>query len=456
MGRSSTTKRGPMPAPQVRTDDESLTRFAGMVPFITFCSETLEVPQLLALATKQAGRRRKHAVHHVLFAFLIGAVLGEQRLRHLELLSDDPVLLKFLRLASWPVRKVFSLAMGGVSTEGVAHITGTLCGLGLRNVLDATHAVLDFDSTALVCFGEQEEAVFGYNGKGRNRRRHFPLVASIGEGRGVVNAKYRGGDGIDAKEQIAFFRETVEMVRARAREGVKLMIRADSGFWSARVCGWFLEQKLPFACSLPLQAAVKLALMAATFTLVDPDDEDIESAVIAGPLLGYPASIRVIAIRRQVHDASAPPPGKVVHGDERWRYQAIVSSLDWDAADVWRFYNDRGDCERVFKVGKHALGLGCMVSHDFRTNEVAFLLRLLAFNADLLFQAQAEHRAAETKQPTIKLGLVARQPRFFRQAGRLLREHNRWVLRVPKNQRLADLWAFYAPDLLRKPRLRPD
>lgn len=456
MGRSSTTKRGPMPAPHVRPDDESLTRFAGMVPFITFCSETLEIPQLLAVATKHAGRQRKHPVHHVLFAFLIGAVLGEQRLRHLELLNDDPVLLKFLRLASWPVRKVFSLAMAGVSTEGVAHITGTLCGLGLRNALDATHAVLDFDSTALVCFGEQEEAVFGYNGKGRNRRRHFPLVASIGEGRGVVNAKYRGGDGIDAKEQIAFFRETVEMVRARAREGVKLMIRADSGFWSARVCGWFLEQKLPFACSLPLQAAVKLALMAATFTPVDPDDEDIESAVIAGPLLGYPASIRVIAIRRQVHDASAPPPGKVVHGDERWRYQAIVSSLDWDAADVWRFYNDRGDCERVFKVGKHALGLGCMVSHDFRTNEVAFLLRLLAFNADLLFQAQAEHRAAETKQPTVKLGLVARQPRFFRQAGRLLREHNRWVLRVPKNPRLADLWAFYAPDLLRQPRLRPD
>jgi Transposase DDE domain group 1 len=456
VGRSSTTKRGPMPAPEVRTDDTSLTRFAGMVPFVTFCSEVLELPQRLALAAKHDGRQRKHTVHHVLFAFLIGAVLGEHRLRHLELLGDDPVLLKFLRLASWPVRKVFSAAMGGVSTEGVAHIAGTLCDLGLRNGLDATHAVLDFDSSALICFGEQERAVFGYNGKGRNRRRHFPLVASIGDGRGVVNAKYRGGEGIGADEQIAFFAETVAMVRSRARAGVKLMLRADSGFWSSKVCGWLLEQNLPFACSLPLHAGVKLALMTARFTRVDPGDEDIESAVIAAPMLGYPAGVRIIAIRRQVHDASAPPPGKVVHGDERWRYQAIITSLDWAAADVWRFYNDRGDCERVFKVGKHALGLGCVVSHDFRTNEVAFLLRLLAFNADLLFQANAEHRAVEAKQPSIKLGLVARQPRFFRQAGRLLREHNRWVLRVPKNRRLADLWAFYAPELLRRHRRRPD
>jgi len=449
VGRSSTTKSGPLPAPEVRLDDESLTRFAGMLPFIRFCAETLKLPHALAGATDRSGRRRKHPLHHVLFAFLIGAVLGVGRLRHLELLSDDPLLLKLVRLGSWPVRKVFSAAMGGVSDAGVASLISTLGDLGLRSVPGTTHAVLDFDSTALICFGEQENAVFGYNGKGRNRRRHFPLVASIAESRAVVNAKYRDGSGIDAEEQSDFFKATVDAVRARASPGVKLMIRADSGFWSAKVCAWFLGQNLPFACSLPLYAAVKVALMKAEFVRVDPDDEDTETAVIAGPMLGYPGSIRIVVVRRQVHDPNAPPQGKVVHGDERWRYQAIVTSLDWEAPDVWMFYNDRGDCERVFKVGKHALGLGCMVSHDFRANEVAFLLRLLAFNADLLFQQNRESRARAEERPVLRLGLIARQPRFFCQAGRLLREHNRWVLRVPKNRRLTALWAFYAPDLNR-------
>ena len=90
-----------------------------------------------------------------------------------------------------------------------------------------------------------------------------------------------------------------------------------------------------------------------------------------------------------------------------------------------------------------------MVSHDFRANELAFLLRLLAFNADLLFQQHVEDRTVVEKRPILRLGLIARQPRFFCQAGRLLREHNRWVLRVPKNRRLTALWAFYAPDLNR-------
>ena len=70
-------------------------------------------------------------------------------------------------------------------------------------------------------------------------------------------------------------------------------------------------------------------------------------------------------------------------------------------------------------------------------------------------KVETERYAKITTRPvvarglTLRLGLIARQPRFFCQAGRLLREHNRWVLRVPKNRRLTALWAFYAPDLNR-------
>lgn len=449
MGRSSTTRRGPLPAPEVRSDDQSLTRFAGMLPFIRFCSETLELPRGLLFAAPRAGRARKHARHHVLFAFLIAAVLGTERLTHLELLADDPLLLKLTRLSTWPVRKVFSKALADVTDAGVAQLLGMLCSLGVGSLPGDRLMVLDFDSTAIICFGEQDGAEFGYNGKGRNRRRHYPLIASVAGSRAVVHANYRDGSGIDADEYIAFFKETISRVRAQAGRAVELMIRADSGFWSAKVCAWFLAEKIPFACSLPLGHAVKLLLMKTRFAAPDPDDNDLQTAVIRGPLLGYAENIQIVVIRRRVLDLKAPPPGKVVHGDTRWRYQAIVSSLDWDAVDVWRFYNDRGDCERVFKTGKHALGLGCLIGQDFRANEVAFLLRLIAFNADLLFQRAAEQQARDEGRPVVRLGLIARQPRFFCQAGRLLREHNRWVLRVPKNRHLKALWTFYGSDLIR-------
>jgi len=442
VGRSSTTRRGPLPRPTVRADDSTLTRFAGVLPFVHFCQD-LGLPSLLGQVAP-CGRKRVHGVGHVLFAFVVASVLGVQRLAHLDWCSGDALLLKLLRLSSWPVRKVFSSALAGVTDAGLALLLDILTGLGVRNLAGAPAAVLDFDSTAVVSFGEQEGAEFGYSGKGRNRRRHHPLVASVAEGRTVVHARYRDGSAVDAAEATGFFAETIARVRARL-PGAAISVRADSGFWSARMCAWLLDQGLPFACSMPLHAGVKLLLWMAEFTRVDGDDEDTEVATIPGAQLGMDARVKVVVVRRRVHDPGAPPPGKVVPADLEWRYQAVVTNLSWDAVDAWRFYNDRGDCERVFKVGKGALGLANLVSQDFRANTVAFLLRLVAYNADALFQRHAEDAAAAAAQPVRRVGLAARQPRLYHLAGRLLREHGRWVLRLPASRLVADLWRFYDP-----------
>lgn len=447
MGRSSTTRRGPLPRPDVRADDATLTRFAGVLPFVRYC-HALDLPALLKVVVPSGGRRRLHAAHHVLFAFVVSAVLGAQRLAHLDWYEGDALLLKLVRLSSWPVRKVFSAALAAIDDAGVAALLNIITNLGLRSIRGAHSAILDFDSTAVVSFGQQDGALFGYCGKGRNRRRHHPLVASVAEGRTAVHAKYRDGSAIDEDEAIDFFADTVARVRTRI-PGINVSIRADAGFWSAKVCRWFLDQGIPFACSLPLQAGVKLVLWRATFMPVDEVDGDIEVATIPGPQLGMDPRVKVIVIRRAVHDKKAPPPGKVIQQDLDGRYQAIVTSLDWEPVDVWRFYNDRGDAERVFKVGKHALGLANLVSQDFRANEVAFLLRLLAYNADTLFQADAERTAAAEQRPVIRLGLLARQPRLYHLAGRLLRVHDRWTLRIPDSHLVARLWAFYDPGGMR-------
>ena len=88
-------------------------------------------------------------------------------------------------------------------------------------------------------------------------------------------------------------------------------------------------------------------------------------------------------------------------------------------------------------------GLGWLVSHDLRANTVAFLLRMLAYNADLLFQQDAERRAHEAGRPARRIGLQARQHYFYQLAGRLLRVQNRWVLRLPVNDAVAAMWAYY-------------
>jgi hypothetical protein len=80
-------------------------------------------------------------------------------------------------------------------------------------------------------------------------------------------------------------------------------------------------------------------------------------------------------------------------------------------------------------------------------NETAFLLRCPSYNVDLKFQAHCEERARERGPKVIKVGLEWRQPRFYRSPGRLVCVAGRWILHVPTQRMLAELWAFYEHDL---------
>lgn len=450
MGRSNRTRRGPLARPEVRPDETTLTRFAGMIPLIGFLTGNLQLASQLhaAIGEDPARGRRTHGVHLVLFAFVVGALAGVERLAHLEWLRDDFVLLKYLRLDSWPVRKVFTAALEAVSDAGVRGIEALVARVGLSSVHNVDSAVIDFDNTAIVSFGEAEGAKFGYCGKGRRRRRHYPIVASIAETRAVVMAAYRDGSEMTVDDYIEFFGAAIRRVRTHL-SGTLPAVRGDSGFWSPRLAQYLLDEGVSFTFALPLYSGIKLMLMKADFAALT-DDEDIEFAALDSEALGLGcAGLRVVVVRRRVHDEKAPPQGKIITWSPEWRYQAIITSnTGWDAPDIWRFYNYRAECERVFRIGKQALGLANLVGHSFRANRVAFLLRLLAYNADLRFHQHTEEQARAAGRPTRVVGLEWRQKRFYLSPGRLLREHSRWVLRTPINRCLTDLWAFYAPDLI--------
>lgn len=445
MGRTNTTRRGPLPAPKVRADDPNLTRYAGLVPVIRFMTGVLRLPQALAEVADPTKGERIYKVHLVFFAFLVGALAGTWRLAHLEWLRGDAVVEKFLRLPAWPVRQVFSRVLAGLSDAALKRLSDLVTVMGLRPLEGAKDITIDLDSSVIVSFGEQEGALFGYCGKGRNRRRHHPLVASVAGPRTVIHADYRDGTAIKETETIAFLAETLRRVTA-ALGPVRVLLRADSGFWSRAVGDWLLARELPFVLAMPLHPGLKLLIHTTAFRALE-DDPDVEVAEIRGGLLNLDERLRIAVIRRRVHDPKAPPQGKVIANDPHWRYQAIITARAEKPEEIWRLYNGRADCERVFKVAKHALGMSRLIGQKLNANHGAFLLRLLAYNADILFQLDAEEKAKEASRKTVRLGLLARQRRFYNTAGRLLCASGQWLLRVAQNERVEALFGFYAPDL---------
>src|SRR5690349_22000906 len=143
MGRSNTTRRGPLPAPEVRADDPNLTRFAGLVPVIRFASHHLELPARLLDVVDPTRGERKYKVHLVLFAFLVSALAGVCRLTHLEWLRGDAVIEKFLCLPSWPVRKVFSGALASISDRGLKRLSELVTATGLWSLTGQRTVTVD-------------------------------------------------------------------------------------------------------------------------------------------------------------------------------------------------------------------------------------------------------------------------------------------------------------------------
>ena len=447
MGRSITSRRGPLPAPEVFANDSTLTQFSGIMPLARYLVEELDLVRRLSQVVGTDGVKRVYGRHLVLFSFLMGSLAGVHRLSHLEWLRGDAVLLKFLRLPRWPVRKVFSAALAGLSDSGVERLVALIAQLGLAGLSGRDCAVVDLDSSSIVSFGRQEGAYFGYSGKGRNRRRHHPLVASVGETRTVIHADYRDGSSITADEAIAFLKKSVSVLRAGLAPGARVSVRSDSGFWSKSMGSWLLEEQLPFIFSLPLYPWVKLILRNTRWRAID-GEPDIQVTTIQGERLGLDERLRVVGIRRRVLDSKTPPQGKVIAGCQHWRYQSLVTGMAGEPEDLWRFYNGRADCEQVFRVARQALGMSKLIGHALRANETAFLLRLLAFNADQRFQADALERADQEHRPSLKIGLVTRQRRFYQGAGRLLRCRGRWVMRVRQNAMVERMWRFYATQLI--------
>jgi hypothetical protein len=443
---SNLSRKGPLPRPAISCDEPTLTSFAGLLPLFRFMHKHLKLPDHLSRCLRNSVKNKKFKIEHTFLSFMLLSLGGVHKLTQMEHFRNDPGLRRILRLPKLPSRKVYASALRAVDPQVVKELTALLTRFGCATIPKDSDYILDFDTTSLVAYGTQEGTRFGYIGKGRNRRRYHPIVASIGESGATVNARFRDGSAMKAREQLDFVEESVKL--ADAQTGGKLSaVRGDAGFFSREVLETLCSKQIRFTIVHPMNSQVKLGLWNIVMKPME-DDPDVSLGQIKGEFFGYPEGVRVVIIRRALHNEKEPPQGKKIDFDPCGRYQAITTNLpaDYDEHDVWNFYNHRAQCERVFRDGKQSLGLGWLVGQSQVANEVAFLLRLLARNLDMLFH-QYSKSEAKSKKDTVDVGLGYRQTRYYRQPGRLVNRKGRILLRVRPEKLVRKLFGFYGYDM---------
>jgi hypothetical protein len=277
--------------------------------------------------------------------------------------------------------------------------------------LGGTEDILDFDSTTLTRYGSQEGSAKGYHPSRPGLRSHQPMLAMLAGAKMIAHAWLRCGNSSTLKGAAEFMRETV----AGLPPDLKIKcIRADSGFMSDAILNTIEEMKLDFVIAAKMTQHLRRYCAGLSGWQRVSSDVEISSGEFKP--FKWAQARRVVVLRRHV---GAPSP---LFGIAEYDYDAFFTSLQADAADVWKIYRGRGDCENRIKELKNDFGIGGFCLKSFIGTEVTF--RLLC----ALYNIVAEFKRVALEDTSLTLGTI--RHRIFVMGVALGRSARRILLRL--------------------------
>lgn len=313
-------------------------------------------------------------VFRILLYLIVGWTLGCERLFHFRKLRYDALIRRFLG-GRCPHH---SLLYKELERLGKTRPTLTLDLRKLNQQIIApclpSELIVDLDSTVETVYGRQEGAAVGTNPHKPGRKSYHPLMAFEGQSRLCLNAVLRAGNTHASTDAAAFLRQTFELLGDRP---VKYA-RFDKGFGGEDFYSLWESKRIGYVGKLKwtqrLQAEVQQCRYWKRFV-----DEDwvIEGITLIYKATSWKKPRRVVVIRKaQVFDGDQAR----LLLDTDWQYEAIVTNLEWEPIDLWRFYNQRCCMENYIKEAKRGFSIDRIATGDFTANEIDLIIKLLAYN----------------------------------------------------------------------------
>jgi len=378
------------------------------------------------------GRKVVYPMHTQLQLLLDAAVVGAHRVFDLEWLATDPI---FTHLAGGAVPSIDVLYddLRRFQPEDLETLELMLAEQGLRAVRQQRleRITLDIDSTVEPLFGEQEDAVPGYNPRFHGRPSYHPLLARVAETNTVIGARLRPGNTTLGEADVEDISSWVERVRDASPHAI-ITARIDA----AGDCGPILEalhSKQAFFVAKMRQTSNLLgaAMLAQDWVSVDEDADGNSTREVT--VLDFrredwlAGQFRVIAVRD--NDRRSGRQTCLWEGLDHSVQFFVTNDLLSDPDDLARFYDARAGIEPLIGELKHGFGIGKVPTSDFAANEVAFLLKLLAFNLLRRWVTQELPQVAYWHTAWIRRACICIPARLLRTGGR-------WLLRMAAGRRL--------------------
>lgn len=352
---------------------QNATSFGGIKIFLLYL-EKIKLGEAMRNFSGQKAHNAIFPIYRIMLYLILGWMLGCERIFHFRKLRHDPLLGRFLG-GRLPHHSLLykELERLGRSCKELPTELRRLNIATIRPCLP-TDLILDLDSTVETVYGDQSGAAKGTNPHKPGRKSYHPLLVFEGQTRLNLNAVLRAGNTHSSTDAADFLQQTFDLLGAH---NVKYA-RFDKGFggedfyrlWEGRKIGYVGKMKWT------QRLAGEVAACRYWTRYVD-EDWIIEGITLIYKATSWKKPRRIAVIRKAqvIEDGQ----GRIVF-DEDWQYEAIVTNLDWEPIDLWRFYNQRCCMENYIKEAKNGFSMDRIATGEFEANELDLLIKLLAYN----------------------------------------------------------------------------
>lgn len=350
----------------------------------------------------------------------MGYACGLERISHFRELQRDPLFAAIL--AGEPPSSISTLyrSLDRFTTE--AHVLE----LGQANtvLLDSAFnenrdRILDIDTTVETVYGNQEGAAVGYNPNKPGRKSYQAVLAFDGESQAVINVMLHSGKSPNWEEKVAFLNQSFALLP----EGRQVkFVRGDSGITSDDLITSLEADGISYVLKMRItDPLVHRTLRGVYWKTLPSSDETvrIQVGVVGYQAPGWKRHRRVVLVRMQrVRDCMQTN----LFGAD-WEYQAIVTDVDWNPEDVWRFYNQRCTSENYIKELKYGLHIDNISKNGFYANYADLWLKAMGYNLLLILKTYMPEVHQRISTSTVQR-LMIRIP------AQLVWHARRWSLRL--------------------------
>ena len=353
---------------------ENLTHYGGVYLLHRFLSR-VGFKRAIAQHIRVRQRNNRYSIGEMLVALLYPMILGLERIETTQLLRQNGVFQYLTGLPSYPDATSLRRFLLRAAPQMLPRLR-TLHDEFLRRMSSRPHPparlIFDIDSTVLVLYGKQEQARIGYNPIKRGRPSYHPLLCFEGQNKDYWHGELRPGDAHTAGGVLTLL-QTCFAKRTDPRQDV--IIRADKGFYDGALIQWIEAQQARFVIVARLTAPIKRKLGGLRYRTVS---RGVEAAEFRYQPHGWPRPFRFVVIRRP--QPEEPTAQLTLFKLGRFHYQVLVTNLQLQPLNLWRFYNDRAGIELIIRQLKGNYALGAIPTRHFFANETYFHLLLLAYN----------------------------------------------------------------------------